>query len=89
MTVSHLVIAIFVGKYNKHWSDHRGPGWASVAFVSHSRVHPRGEKSLQLPLMRCGSCSSTCLALEARGDQSPGLCRLKYFHPVFEHAEWR
>lgn len=34
MTVSHLVIAVFVGKYNKHWTDHRGPGWASVAFVS-------------------------------------------------------
>ncbi|KAL8770024.1 MAG: hypothetical protein Q9194_005278 [Teloschistes cf. exilis] len=33
MTVSHLIIAVFVGKYNKHWSDHRGPGWASVAFL--------------------------------------------------------
>lgn len=36
MTVSHLVIAVFVGKYNKHWTEHRGPGWASVAFVSNS-----------------------------------------------------
>ncbi|KAL8681958.1 MAG: hypothetical protein Q9186_001966 [Xanthomendoza sp. 1 TL-2023] len=33
MTVSHLIIAIFVGKYNKNWSDHRGPGWASAAFL--------------------------------------------------------
>ncbi|KAL8731694.1 MAG: hypothetical protein Q9181_004229 [Wetmoreana brouardii] len=33
MTVSHLIIAVFVGKYNKHWTDHRGPGWASVAFL--------------------------------------------------------
>ncbi|KAL8688556.1 MAG: hypothetical protein Q9218_005564 [Villophora microphyllina] len=32
MTFSHLIIAVFVGKYNKHWDDHRGPGWASVAF---------------------------------------------------------
>ncbi|KAI4129854.1 MAG: hypothetical protein LQ338_002037 [Usnochroma carphineum] len=33
MTISHLIIAVFVGKYNKHWSDHRGPGWASAAFL--------------------------------------------------------
>ncbi len=36
MTISHLIIAVFVGKYNKNWPDHRGPGWASVAFVSAS-----------------------------------------------------
>lgn len=34
MTVSHLIIAIFVGKYSKNWSAHRGPGWASAALVS-------------------------------------------------------
>ncbi|KAL8950413.1 MAG: hypothetical protein Q9222_003551 [Ikaeria aurantiellina] len=33
MTISHLIIAVFVGKYSKHWPDHRGPGWASVAFL--------------------------------------------------------
>ncbi|KAI4248749.1 MAG: hypothetical protein LQ352_005826 [Teloschistes flavicans] len=38
MTVSHLIIAVFVGKYNKHWSDHRGPGWASVAFVGRPSI---------------------------------------------------
>lgn len=34
MTISHLIIAVFVGKYNKNWPDHRGAGWASVTFVS-------------------------------------------------------
>ncbi|KAL8736717.1 MAG: hypothetical protein Q9166_000083 [cf. Caloplaca sp. 2 TL-2023] len=33
MTISHLIIAVFVGKYNKSWSDHRGPGWASAGFL--------------------------------------------------------
>ncbi|KAI4231722.1 MAG: hypothetical protein L6R40_007643 [Gallowayella cf. fulva] len=33
MTISHLIIAVFVGKYNKSWSSHRGPGWASAAFL--------------------------------------------------------
>ncbi|KAL8920659.1 MAG: hypothetical protein Q9208_006141 [Pyrenodesmia sp. 3 TL-2023] len=33
MTISHLIIAVFVGMYNKNWPDHRGPGWASVAFL--------------------------------------------------------
>ena len=34
MTISHLIIAVLVGKYNGKWADHRGAGWASVAFVS-------------------------------------------------------
>ncbi|KAI4225070.1 MAG: hypothetical protein L6R36_004197 [Xanthoria steineri] len=33
MTISHLIIAIFVGKYSKNWSAHRGPGWASAALL--------------------------------------------------------
>lgn len=34
MTISHLIIAVFVGKYSQNWPAHRGPGWASAAFVS-------------------------------------------------------
>ncbi|KAI4280449.1 MAG: hypothetical protein L6R38_004459 [Xanthoria sp. 2 TBL-2021] len=33
MTVSHLIIAIFVGKYSQNWPAHRGPGWASAALL--------------------------------------------------------
>ncbi|KAL8860522.1 MAG: hypothetical protein Q9178_003182 [Gyalolechia marmorata] len=33
MTVSHLIIAVFVGKYSQNWPQHRGPGWASAAFL--------------------------------------------------------
>ncbi|KAI4263218.1 MAG: hypothetical protein L6R42_001629 [Xanthoria sp. 1 TBL-2021] len=33
MTVSHLIIAIFVGKYSHNWPAHRGPGWASAALL--------------------------------------------------------
>ncbi|KAL9000709.1 MAG: hypothetical protein Q9169_000745 [Polycauliona sp. 2 TL-2023] len=33
MTVSHLIIAIFVGMYSDNWPAHRGPGWASAAFL--------------------------------------------------------
>lgn len=34
MTISHLIIAVFVGKYQNNWPNHRDAGWASVAFVS-------------------------------------------------------
>lgn len=33
MTISHIIIAVLVGKYNKSWPQHRGAGWASVAFL--------------------------------------------------------
>lgn len=33
MFISHLIIAVLVGKFNHKWADHRGPGWVSVAFV--------------------------------------------------------
>ncbi|KAL8779032.1 MAG: hypothetical protein Q9213_007130 [Squamulea squamosa] len=28
-----VIIAVFVGKYSHDWSAHRGPGWASAAFL--------------------------------------------------------
>ena len=33
MTVSHVVIAILVGKYSHDWPVHRSAGWTSVAFL--------------------------------------------------------
>ncbi|KAL8853961.1 MAG: hypothetical protein Q9221_001269 [Calogaya cf. arnoldii] len=33
MTVSHLIIAVFVGKYSQNWPAHRGQGWASAALL--------------------------------------------------------
>ena len=33
MTVSHVVIAILVGKFSKNWPAHRAEGWISVAFL--------------------------------------------------------
>lgn len=33
MTISHLVIAILVGKYDKNWPAHRPEGWTSVGFL--------------------------------------------------------
>ncbi|KAL8889296.1 MAG: hypothetical protein Q9215_003420 [Flavoplaca cf. flavocitrina] len=33
MTISHLIIAVFVGKYSQNWPAHRGPGWASAALL--------------------------------------------------------
>lgn len=37
MFISHLIIAVLVGKFNHRWADHRGPGWVSVAFVCQDR----------------------------------------------------
>ncbi|CAD6573763.1 MAG: hypothetical protein ASARMPREDX12_006232 [Alectoria sarmentosa] len=33
MTLSHLIIAILVGKFSSDWPDHRAAGWVSVAFL--------------------------------------------------------
>ncbi|KAL9110418.1 MAG: hypothetical protein Q9227_004962 [Pyrenula ochraceoflavens] len=33
MTISHIVIAILVGKFGKDWPSHRPEGWTSVAFL--------------------------------------------------------
>lgn len=33
MSLSHLVIAILVGKYSNNWEAHRPAGWASVGFL--------------------------------------------------------
>ncbi|OJJ36172.1 hypothetical protein ASPWEDRAFT_172959 [Aspergillus wentii DTO 134E9] len=33
MVISHLIIAILVGKYDKVWLSHPGAAWASVAFL--------------------------------------------------------
>lgn len=33
MFVSHLIIAVLVGKFSNDWHNHRPEGWASVAFL--------------------------------------------------------
>ena len=33
MTLSHLIIAVLVGKFSNDWSSHRAAGWVSVAFL--------------------------------------------------------
>lgn len=33
MTLSHLIIAILVGKFSRDWPGHRTAGWISVAFL--------------------------------------------------------
>ena len=33
MTLSHLIIAVLVGKFSGDWSSHRAAGWVSVAFL--------------------------------------------------------
>lgn len=33
MTLSHLIIAILVGKFSNDWAGHRAAGWVSVAFL--------------------------------------------------------
>ncbi len=33
MFISHLVIAILVGKFSNDWPTHRGAGWVSVGFL--------------------------------------------------------
>ena len=33
MTLSHLIIAILVGKFSSDWPSHRAAGWVSVAFL--------------------------------------------------------
>lgn len=33
MTISHVIIAILVGKFSKNWPAHRTEGWVSVAFL--------------------------------------------------------
>lgn len=33
MTVSHVIIAILVGKFSDNWPAHRAAGWTSVAFL--------------------------------------------------------
>lgn len=33
MTLSHLIIAVLVGKFSSDWSSHRAAGWVSVAFL--------------------------------------------------------
>ncbi len=34
MTISHLVIAVLVGRFSSDWPAHRSAGWVGVAFVS-------------------------------------------------------
>jgi len=33
MSISHVIIAALVGRYSGNWPAHKGPGWASVAFL--------------------------------------------------------
>ena len=33
MTLSRMIIAILVGKFNKDWPAHRAAGWTSAAFL--------------------------------------------------------
>ena len=33
MCISHIIIAALVGLFDYDWPSHRGPGWASVAFL--------------------------------------------------------
>ncbi|KAJ5815392.1 MFS monosaccharide transporter [Penicillium riverlandense] len=33
MAVSHIIIAVLVGLYHKHWPQHQTQGWVSVAFL--------------------------------------------------------
>jgi MFS family permease len=33
MTVSHIIIAVLVGLFDKNWPAHRAQGWTSVAFL--------------------------------------------------------
>jgi hypothetical protein len=33
MTISHMIIAILVAKFDKDWPAHRAAGWTSVAFL--------------------------------------------------------
>ncbi|KAF2237453.1 putative MFS monosaccharide transporter [Viridothelium virens] len=33
MTISHIIIAILVGKFSNNWPAHRSEGWTSVAFL--------------------------------------------------------
>jgi MFS family permease len=36
MTLSHVIIAILVGLFDKNWPAHRQEGWTSVAFLRKS-----------------------------------------------------
>jgi MFS family permease len=33
MAISHIIIAILVGKFSNNWPAHRAQGWASVAML--------------------------------------------------------
>lgn len=33
MFISHLIIAVLVGKFSSNWPSHRDAGWTSVAFL--------------------------------------------------------
>ena len=33
MSLSHIIIAILVGKFGNSWPSHRAEGWVSVAFL--------------------------------------------------------
>ena len=33
MAISHIIIAILVGKFSSNWPAHRAEGWVSVAFL--------------------------------------------------------
>lgn len=33
MTISHIIIAVLVGLFDKDWPSHRAQGWTSVAFL--------------------------------------------------------
>lgn len=33
MAISHIIIAVLVGKFDKDWPAHRTQGWVSVAFL--------------------------------------------------------
>ena len=45
MTISHVIIAILVGKFSSNWPAHRSEGWTSVAFLFlymlGKLIHPR------------------------------------------------
>ena len=33
MCLSHIIVAIIIGKYDGKWASHKNAGWAGVAFI--------------------------------------------------------
>ena len=88
MTLSHLIIAILVGKFSNNWPVHRTAGWVSVAFLlfymlsfgaSWGPVSP-------LPLMFAFPCRDTVwkVALDAKRLSPHARLADRFLPPGFE-----